>query len=237
MKQKRTRSCECAAGETCYDCPVHDEETIDCPSTNLCEFGEYSDYGNCVYHSECCDTIFVSGSGDEDGYYTKLYVEHNPYPYYRKVNTEVIGENNAKYIHFRTDLKRWTFSNNYWDLKYNDPDDDNLDRDGSSTIVYQSDPQDTSWVCKTQKVFVDSVETTQMVPTNCKCGCQRNITAEEVETALAENSDSTILDRACFRLKPTDRDDYVTPDPASKVLAVNLARLENDFILIFKVIR
>ena len=79
-------------------------------------FSEYTDFGNCVYHSDCCDTIYVSKGGSQAGLvgtYSKIYVEQNPYAYYKKQQDAAHPED--VYIHFRIDLNRWVFSSNYWD--------------------------------------------------------------------------------------------------------------------------
>ena len=49
--KQRTRDCTCAQGAECFDCPVGVLEIQNCTSTSLCDFGEWTDYGNCVYHS------------------------------------------------------------------------------------------------------------------------------------------------------------------------------------------
>ena len=68
-KRYRTRECECPETQSndpneCFpeeDCSsrvsLYEEE--DCPQVDNCAFGNFTDFGNCVYHSECCTTLRV----------------------------------------------------------------------------------------------------------------------------------------------------------------------------------
>ena len=40
-----------ASCDQCFDCEVHLEEEEPCDNVFNCDFGNYTDYGNCVYHS------------------------------------------------------------------------------------------------------------------------------------------------------------------------------------------
>lgn len=71
-----------------------------------CSFGEWTDFGNGVYHSDCCQTIYVDSHEDEIGHFSRIYVEQQPYVHYKKVNSE-------KYIYYRVDLNQWVFADSY----------------------------------------------------------------------------------------------------------------------------
>ena len=118
--KKRTRECPCPSEEdnACFDCEVETEEELPCDDTSLCEFSEYTDFGNCVFHSDCCETITVKSHEDEIGFYSKIYAEQQPYAVYKKVAVPVFDEPvDPKYIHYRSGLQQWVISNNYWSPK------------------------------------------------------------------------------------------------------------------------
>ena len=113
------RVCSCptdenGAAQICYDCAEPTEETENCPN-EPCPFSDWTDPGNCVYHSSCCETIRVSATtgGQLTGYYSRIYVENIPYAVYKRLTAE--GETQgSRYIHWQQTLSRWVFSDKYW---------------------------------------------------------------------------------------------------------------------------
>ena len=107
----RYRTCTCSTA-SCFPCdgnilPNNIEEEEGVCDLLPCEFGDYSDFGNCVYHSACCQTVQVTGNG-QDGLYSKLYVENEPFVVYKKVGTHM-------YIHYSHRLTQWVISDSYWE--------------------------------------------------------------------------------------------------------------------------
>jgi len=70
--------------------------------------------GNCVYHSACCETLYVTSTalGELTGSYGRIYVEHLPYVVYKKLYTE--GDSTNRYIHYHTGQAAWVISDKYW---------------------------------------------------------------------------------------------------------------------------
>ena len=124
----------------CFQCEYHLEETEDCKDTPLCEFGGYTDYGNCVYHSDCCQTVWVESNEGVIGHFSKIYVPNEPYVYYSKtgyINYD-LHPSSGQYIHYRPDLQQWVVSDNYYDYDLVDDGTGNLVKVGVGDIKIQT---------------------------------------------------------------------------------------------------
>ena len=170
--KERTRNCYCTAATSCYPCagltgprdpgtlnaPDVETEYADCPVVP-CSYSDYSDFGNCAWHSSCCDTVTVSTdwvppTGYDfpliDGVYSKLYVDETPSVVYMKLKE---SDNEVKYLHFYSNdqipnnppQNEAVFSDSYWDC--------NRNVYATSTVLDQACPDKmTEWVYgKTQQ--------------------------------------------------------------------------------------
>ena len=150
----RKRECKCpdsavdGSAQVCFECEEELEQEEECPYVD-CEFSDWTDIGNCVYHSACCETVQVTASVEGailNGFYGRIYVEQIPFAVYKKRQIE--GETypaDDRYIHYHTSKATWVFSDKYWsetnqnvyvfsrDVGYSCPNDM---REGSSCISF-----------------------------------------------------------------------------------------------------
>ena len=103
------------------------------PNSSACPFGDWSDWGNCVYQSSCCQTILVNLNTqwtlDEDtvdGFYTRIYIGEDPTVIYKKVVEAKVPNTNPpdyedRYIHFDAIEGFWVVSSDYWNQGQAEP--------------------------------------------------------------------------------------------------------------------
>ena len=114
---------------TCDELNIPLTEEALCDDASLCEHTEYTDYGNCVYHSNCCQTLkVITDTPAGSGFYSKIHVEGIPFVVYKKAGPIPLipdTSNPPIYLHYIIDEKaadgtivsveKWAISNNFWE--------------------------------------------------------------------------------------------------------------------------